>query len=111
VDAQDDLGCTALMCELLEHGARPKIDDQNYRGAPPLIYASGAGHQNVVDLLIKENAKVNVQANDGHTALMVAALKGRLDVVVDLLNVGADATLVNENGQSAFDFAQYYAKE
>jgi len=64
-----------------------------------------------VDLLLKENAKIDVRANDGHTALMVAAFKGRLDVVVDLLNAGANVSLVNNEGKTALDFAKDYARK
>ena len=42
-------GHEEVVSELLKHGAKPKINDQNYRGATPLIYASSAGHKNVVD--------------------------------------------------------------
>jgi ankyrin repeat protein len=50
---------------------------------------------------LKRGADVNSQDNDGWTALMEAAAKGRADVVRTLLAHGADAQVKNKKGWTA----------
>lgn len=49
---------------------------------------------------------VNAQDREGRTALMLASDMGRLDMVDALLKMGADVSLKDNNGHSAFDYAQ-----
>jgi len=49
---------------------------------------------------------VNIQV-ENITALHVAAHQGHQDVVVLLLNAGADATMKDEDGDNAYHYAAY----
>ncbi len=80
---------------LLQHGV-----DVNYEIAhgkkcddttPPLIAASST---EVLQVLLKHGANINVQNKDHKTALMVAAGNGRIDLVKLLLKSGADPDII-----------------
>lgn len=67
-----------------------------------LMYARSS---DAVRLLIKKGADVNAADDVGLTSLMLAAFWGKRDVVVALLEAGADATLATNNGRTACDMA------
>ena len=82
---------------LLQHGV-----DVNYEipsrknwydhvATPPLIEASSP---EVVEVLLKHGANINVKDEEHKTALMVAARKGRIDLVKVLLKFGADPDII-----------------
>lgn len=50
-------------------------------GDSPLHEAARAGHKNIAELLLANNADVNAKRNDGLTPLQLARLKGHKDVV------------------------------
>jgi hypothetical protein len=91
-----------LLRLLLEHGADPSINTTT--GVTPLMVASGIGWvegvtyewsaaQNLetLNLLLELGANVNVhESEDGRTALMGAAHKGRADAIQLLVDHGAD---------------------
>lgn len=75
----------------------------------PIIYAAAGGFLfYCADELIKGGASVNVCTTDGTTALMRAAAECRLGVVKLLLAAGADTTLVNSDGKTAYDLMRAY---
>jgi ankyrin repeat protein len=59
----------------------------------------------LVRLLLPHVKDVNAVTRDGFTALFLAALNGREEVVRMLLEAGASPSPVNSRGQSAFDAA------
>jgi len=73
-----------------------------------LVRASARGDVGRVKALLLEGAKVNHigEAGAGNTALVVAVQGGFVDVVRELLKVGADPRHVNGQGMSAIDEAQ-----
>ena len=90
---------------LLGHGA--KVDEfRSPKGRTPLMvacaYWSGV---NMVELLVKNGADVNIASTDGSTALMLAAGLEKLDVVNYLIKQGAHVTAKNNAGQTALDMA------
>lgn len=94
-------GLTELCAQLIEKGA-----DVNKPGWAPLHYAATKGHLAVMSLLLDNHAYIDAASPNGSTPLMMAALYGTPAAVRLLLDAGADATLKNDQGLSAFDFAQ-----
>ncbi|CAI8042326.1 Ankyrin repeat domain-containing protein 29, partial [Geodia barretti] len=58
-------------------------------GATPLYIASGKGHSEVVDILLRNGAGVDRALNDGTTPLYIASQNGHSEVVDILLRNGA----------------------
>lgn len=116
VNAPDQNGTTPLMAAcrwgklnmvriLLQHGAKAD-EPRTAKGRTPLMvacaYYSGP---DICGLLIKYGANVNAQANDGSTALMLAANNGKVAVVELLLNQKANAYAKDTKGSTALDYA------
>jgi ankyrin repeat protein len=70
--------------------------------------AAAAGHTQVVDLLIRAGANVNLSNNAGFTPIASAAHAGYLEIVRLLIEAGADiqAPAGNVNSYSALEYAQ-----
>ena len=81
------------------NGRQPRCDEF------PLSIASASGYTEVVRLLIKAKATVNVQDEDGNSALISASENGHLAVVRLLLGDKADVNARDEDGRSALGFA------
>lgn len=73
---------------LLEAGADPNIRDARY-GWTPLHAAAKRGNAEIVQLLISHGADINARNNDGNTALYVAKVEGREEIVAMLKRAGA----------------------
>lgn len=80
----------------------------NKTGWTALHYAaSHPGEQApaLVQLMLDHHAYIDAASPNGSTPLMLAAMYGNRKVVAQLLDAGADATLKNEQGLTALDFA------
>lgn len=95
-------GRTGMVTLLL--GAGAKVDEPCTEGTP-LLLAARAGHGEIVDLLAKRGADVNVADKRGVTALMHAAAKCDLTSVQALLDGKADATRKDPRGWTAWTYA------
>ena len=51
--------------------------------------------------MVQNGANVNLQTNDGNTPILLAAWKGKPNVVQYLLENNADSTAKNDKGQTA----------
>lgn len=80
--------------------------DVNKPGWAPLHYAATGGHLEIMQLLLDEHAFIDAESPNKTTPLMMAAQYGTPQAVKLLLEAGADATMRNELGLSAVDFAQ-----
>jgi ankyrin repeat protein len=77
-------------------------DTRDKKGVPILCLAARTGHGGILNLLLTAGASINMQSEDrGNTALMDAAAGGNLQIVEDLLALGADVSIKSKNGQSA----------
>lgn len=77
----------------------------NKTGWTPLHYASTGGHIEVMRLLLDTYAYIDAASPNGTTPLMMAAQYGSDAAVKLLIEEGADPTIKNGLGLSAFDFA------
>lgn len=91
------IGHEKMVEKLLATGA---IDDAHVEFA----YAS-IGHEKIVEKLLVAGANVDVQDNDGDTALILAAYVGREKIVEKLLAAGANVDVQNRNGETALSHA------
>ena len=98
-------GHLGLVRKLLQRGA-----DVNKPGWAPLHYAATGGHAEILRLLLDEHAYIDAPSPNGTTPLMMAAHYGTDAAVQLLLEAGADASLRNERGLSAQDFAMGAAR-
>jgi len=88
-----------------------RIGDIRYREIikTPLINAVIANDLNEVKLLLTKEENVNQQLEDGTTALMEAAKKGRVEIADYLIKSGADLNYKMENtSETALDLAIRY---
>jgi len=87
-------GDTSKVLQLLNSGANVndafERDDSELSGMTALMAASSRGHSELVQLLIKRGAHVNLKHYSGTTALMSAAGSGDESTVKALLDAGAD---------------------
>jgi len=95
-------GRTAIAALLLDAGA--KSDEACAEGAP-ILQAARGGSGELVELLAKHGADVNVADPKGETVLMLAAAKCDLTSVQALLDRKADATRKDRRGWTAWTFA------
>lgn len=80
------------------------VNPQNQTNA--LILAAAKGHSSVVKhLLTLSETNINHADDDGNTALMYAVFGDFKNCVKDLLDYGADVTLVNSNLDTAYEIA------
>ena len=75
-------------------------DDYGYTG---LIHSAVNGNCKVIELLIDRGSNVNEYTISGNTALHIACEYGHMEAVRVLLSRQVDATLLNNQGQTAFD--------
>ena len=72
------------------------MDARKANGSTPLISHSSAGNKEVVQAFIEEKANVDIQDNDGWSALMMASRNGYIEVVRSLIYAGAIPDLKNK---------------
>ena len=88
---------------LLKKGANPHLQDGM---GTALMAASFKGSKPIVQRLLAAGAKVDDRNGIGATALMFAAMTGKIDVVRTLLNHRADSKAIDQRGLDAKQLAQ-----
>jgi ankyrin repeat protein len=86
---------------LIDKGA-----EVNKTGWTPLHYAASIGNNDIVSLLLEKSAYIDAESPNKTTPIMMAARAGHIMTVKLLLDEGADATLKNDAGMTAIDFAE-----
>ena len=111
IDAEARNGDNALMIAcyngnekavkaLLDKGAKV-----NKNGWAPLHYAAANGNNRIVQMLLDKDAFIDAVSPNATTPIMMAARGGHIYTVKLLHDSGADATMRNQRGYSAIDFA------
>lgn len=93
--------------ELFKYLVKQKVSMDISRGKENVLtFATHYGNYNVVEFLIKENY-FDVNSNDlvGDTALIVATKNNQAQIVQLLLELGADKSLKDSSGKTAYDYA------
>lgn len=97
-----------LLDTLLKYGADPNLRD--IHGNSVLVSAlqsTNGQHIGIMELnrLIAVGANPNIQNNDGKTPLMLACeLNSNFEIIMTLLQAGADPKLVDSTGKTAIDY-------
>lgn len=114
LEASAKNGDTALMIACFK-GNRPAVDallakgaEVNRPGWTPLHYAASIGNNELVKILLDRSAYIDAESPNKTTPMMMAARGGHILTVKLLLDEGADATLKNDLGMSAIDFAEKF---
>ena len=68
--------------------------------------ASASGDIETVRRLIDDGVEINGQSPNGTTALMAAIKNGRSEIACELIELGADLTICDQDGLSAIQWAQ-----
>ncbi|KAK2608999.1 hypothetical protein QQS21_002479 [Conoideocrella luteorostrata] len=98
-------GQTCHIERLLHEGIKP--DFKNIRGVTPLCIAAALGRDAVVSILARRpDVDVNSTSMSGQSPLFWSSYFGHEQVVAALLEAGADANLMDENGDTAFTMAR-----
>jgi len=98
-------GYAGVAGELLGNAADPNLTD--VYGWSPLMRAVYEGREEIVRLLVNETStRLNLSGESGITALHVAAIQGYAHLVKILLEYGADKSIRDESGRTAYQIAQ-----
>ncbi|XP_065064997.1 ankyrin repeat and SAM domain-containing protein 6-like isoform X2 [Rhopilema esculentum] len=91
--------------EILQNFGK-EVNAQDGDGATALIYASMKGHAEIVDLLIRKKADLDVQDKVTEwTALMQATCNGHVECINLLLKADADISIKDNKTRTVFDLA------
>lgn len=93
-------GMTEVCAQLITRNA-----DVNKPGWAPLHYAATSGNLDTLRLLLDNYAYIDAESPNQTTPLMMAAKYGNPQAVQLLLEAGADISVKNALGLTAFDFA------
>ncbi|MDI9409016.1 MAG: ankyrin repeat domain-containing protein [Candidatus Pacebacteria bacterium] len=98
---------------LIEKGANVNFKDKYGRTPlfnliyfPHFSFSQNYNLRVIVGLLFAEQADVNIQDEDGNTALMMAARNGKSEIVKLLIEFNANVNLRNKYGQTALSMAE-----
>jgi ankyrin repeat protein len=104
-------GDNALMIASYK-GNKPAVEallakgaEVNRPGWTPLHYAAAIGNNDILRILMDKSAFLDAESPNKTTPIMMAARGGHILAVKLLLDAGADASLRNEVGLNAIDFA------
>ncbi len=90
---------------LLAKGSNPNLADRD--GTTPLMQAALLGFGEGVDLLVRSKATIDAQNRKGETALILAVLSNKTEIVRALIKAGANADKKDSvQGYSAREYAQ-----
>ena len=99
--------------ELFQYLIEQQVDMDICKGKENVLtFATHYGNYNVVEFLIKENYfDVNSKDLAGNTALIVATKNNQTQIMKLLLELGADKSLKDADGKTAYDYAVEYDRK
>lgn len=95
-----------LIKEYINLGGDLNIQDQ--KGYTPLIFAAYYGHEDIVQVLLKNKANPCLKDNRGNTALMGAIFKGNIKISYELMKAECSKTQRNNEDQSPLMYAALF---
>lgn len=90
---------------------RVDVDVTTPEGDTPLMLASLAGHENVIDILLEAGADPKLANEAGETPLILASKYGFNAVAAKLIEAGADVNAQDESGRTAWTWASWGENE
>lgn len=103
----DRMQANRLAKEYLDGGANPNTLGSVGGGGTPLHAAASRNNVELISYLVKHGALINRKnCNDGKTALMIAAELGRKEAVSTLLELGADKSIRDKDGNEALNLSK-----
>lgn len=117
IDATNRNGETTLMMAAI-FGLMPEVKYLvenkaaifNQSGWTPLHYAASSGQTDIATYLLEQGALVNALSESNTTPLMMAVRSGNIETVSVLLKNGADMQIVNHQGFTAIDVADFFGQ-
>ncbi len=98
-------GNAKLIAQLFRAGADAHVRDA--KGRTPLFFCSFLGDgSETVSLLMQRGIRINMQDNEGNTALMMTVMMGETTGVQALLDSGANPNIKNKAGKTALQIAK-----
>lgn len=99
--------------ELFQYLIEQQVDMDICKGKENVLtFATHYGNYNVVEFLIKENYfDINSKDFAGNTALIVATKNNQTQIMKLLLELGADKSLKDADGKTAYDYAVEYDRK
>jgi ankyrin repeat protein len=91
---------------LIKAGAPVNSTSRNDLKAAPVQSAAAAGHQDIVELLLKHGADPNIREQGGYTPLHAAAQNGDDTMIRTLLYGGADLLARSDDGKTPLELAR-----
>lgn len=92
---------------LLDGGGDPNsVDDNSF--TPIHHVVNGSSDQSLINTLAETGANLNVKDGDDRTPLMLAAQLGKYELVLCLLDAGADAGVEDAGGHTAYHYGENY---
>ncbi|XP_078383072.1 uncharacterized protein LOC144665666 isoform X2 [Oculina patagonica] len=81
---------------------------KDVQGKTPLDVACEMNNENleIIELLVKHSADIDTRDGDGFTSLQMAAIRGKIKLVLKLVELKADVNLTTMDGRDAADLAQ-----
>jgi ankyrin repeat protein len=100
-----DKGDTIAALKLISSGARVNATNTTYEGVTPLMFAAQSGQTEMVILLMKLGADVDLKPYNGYTALISAIRNGYQETAECLIRYGADINLADNDKTTPLMYA------